>query len=69
MTKKTSEHFKIERRVIQRYPISSNLFSAVLNDVFRRLNWKAEGVKIDGKRLSHLRFADAVVIASETAKE
>ena len=69
MTDKTSESFKIERGVRQGDPISPKLFSAVLEDIFRRLNWEDRGVKINGKRLNHLRFADDIVTISETAEE
>ena len=69
MTDKTSESFKIERGVRQGDPMSPKLFNAVLEDIFRRLNWEDRGVKINGKRLNHLRFADDIVTISETAEE
>ena len=69
MIDKTSESFKIKRGVRQGDPISPKLFNAVLEDIFRTLNWEDRGVKINGKRLNHLRFADDTVTISETAKE
>ena len=68
MTDKTSESFKIEIGVRQGDPISPKLFNAVLEDIFRRLNWKDRGVKISGKRLYHLRFVDHIVAIPETAE-
>ena len=58
MTDKTIESFKMERGVRQGDSISPKLFDAVLEDIFRRLNWENRGVKINGNRLNHLRFAD-----------
>ena len=69
MTDKTSESFKIERGVRQGDPVSPKLFNAVLEDIFRRLNWEDRGVKINEKRLNHLRFADDIMTISETAEE
>ena len=69
MTNKTSESFKIERGVRPGDPISPKLFNAVLEDMFRKLNWEDRRVKINGKRLNHLRFADDIVTISEIAEE
>ena len=68
---RVSSNFKIERGVKQGDPISPNLFNAVLEQIFRKLNWddKNVGVNINGKQLHHLRFADDVVIISETCEE
>lgn len=41
--------------------ISPKLFTLILEDVFRTLDWDRKGIKIDGRYLNHLRFADDVV--------
>ena len=63
---KESQPFKVNRGVRQGDTISPKLFTAVLEDVFRSLDWKEEGISINGERLSHLRFADDVVVVAET---
>ncbi|CAH2270055.1 jg17908 [Pararge aegeria aegeria] len=61
--------FKIERGVKQGDPLSPKLFITVLESIFRKLNWENKGIKINGKYLSHLRFADDLVLLSEDPKE
>lgn len=58
--------FPIERGVRQGDPLSPKIFSAVLESVFRRLNWDNRGVLVDGELLNHLRFADDIVVFAET---
>jgi hypothetical protein len=48
--------------------VSVSIFHAVIY-LFQKIKFERKGVKIYGKRLSHLRFADDVVIASETAEK
>ncbi|PIO72183.1 hypothetical protein TELCIR_05898 [Teladorsagia circumcincta] len=43
-------------------PISPNLFTACLESVIRRCDWSGLEINIDGVRLSHLRFADDIVL-------
>ena len=59
---KESEKIRIKRGVRQGDTISSKLFTATLESIFRRLNWENKGVKIDGEFLSNLRFADDIII-------
>lgn len=61
----TGKEFAIEKGVRQGDPISPKLFSAVLESIFRNLDWKDEGLNINGENLNHLRFADDLVIFSE----
>lgn len=49
--------------------ISPKLFTLALEDVFGRLTWDQRGISVDGKRLSHLRFADDIVFFSSDADE
>lgn len=58
------DEIKIERGVRQGDPISPKLFTAVLEEVFRHLNWEKYGIKINGENLTHLRFADDIIIFS-----
>jgi hypothetical protein len=62
------EEFPIKRGVRQGDPISPKLFSAVLEMVFRNLDWRNKGLNINGENLSHLRFADDLIIFSESPK-
>lgn len=61
--------FKIERGVKQGDPLSPKLFVAVLESIFRSLDWDEVGLKIHGRFLSHLRFADDIVLLSENVEE
>lgn len=62
------EEFPIMRGVRQGDPISPKLFSAVLEIIFRNLDWTNEGLNINGENLSHLRFADDLIIFSENSR-
>jgi hypothetical protein len=55
---------KIMRGVRQGDPLSPKLFSAVLEHIFRNVCFENCGIVLDGARLSHLRFADDLVILS-----
>ncbi|CAG9094113.1 unnamed protein product [Plutella xylostella] len=59
------DSFDIQRGVKQGDPLSPKLFTALLESVFRKINWHQYGISIDGEILTHLRFADDVVILSE----
>ncbi|CAK1582177.1 unnamed protein product [Parnassius mnemosyne] len=63
------DQIKIERGVRQGDPLSPKLFIAVLENIFKHLNWTKYGININGRRLNHLRFADDIVIFAETAKQ
>lgn len=52
--------FKIGRGVRQGDTISPKLFTSTLETVFKKLHWRTMGININGKYLSHLRFADDV---------
>ncbi len=59
----------LRRGVRQGDVISPKLFTNALEDVFKTLNWTERGVNVNGKNISHLRFADDIVIVAETAEE
>uniref|UniRef100_A0A8R1E8A4 Reverse transcriptase domain-containing protein n=1 Tax=Caenorhabditis japonica TaxID=281687 RepID=A0A8R1E8A4_CAEJA len=73
----------ITRGVRQEDPISPNLFSACLESVFNKMSWqhlrgdgddendKAKllpGIRINGQNLTHLRFADDIVLVASIPK-
>ena len=66
---KESEKIRTKRGVRQWDTISPKLFKAMLESIFRRLNWENKGVKIDGEFLSNLRFADDIFLCTETPQE
>ena len=66
---KESNKINIRRVVPQGDTISSNLFTALPESIFRRLTWEARGLKIDGEYLSNLRFADGLLICANTTHE
>lgn len=61
----TGESFPIQKGVRQGDPLSPTLFNAVLEHIFRQLNWGHLGLNINGARLNHLRFADDLVLLEE----
>lgn len=61
--------FPIKRGVRQGDPMSPTLFIAILESIMRKLKWDKCGVNINGKYLSHLRFADDIVLLSESATQ
>lgn len=62
------EEFPVERGVRQGDPISPKIFAAVLEMIFRNLDWTNKGLNINGENLSHLRFADDLILFSENPK-
>uniref|UniRef100_A0A0K0D055 Reverse transcriptase domain-containing protein n=1 Tax=Angiostrongylus cantonensis TaxID=6313 RepID=A0A0K0D055_ANGCA len=52
----------VKRGVRQGDTISPKLFTATLQNVVRTLEWYNMGVKIDGRQLNHLSFADGFVL-------
>ncbi|KAE9412688.1 hypothetical protein Angca_008687, partial [Angiostrongylus cantonensis] len=52
----------VKRGVRQGDTISPKLFTATLQNVMRTLEWDNIGVKIDGRQIHHLRFADDIVL-------
>lgn len=61
------EEFPVARGVRQGDPLSPKLFSAILESLFRDLEWDNLGININGKKLNHLRFADDLVLITDNA--
>ncbi|VDM54434.1 unnamed protein product [Angiostrongylus costaricensis] len=51
----------VKRGVTQDDTMSPELFTATLQNVMRTLEWDNMGVKIDDRKLRHLRFADDIL--------
>ena len=75
-TDKISRHFSIQRGVKQGDPLSSLLFNAVLEDMFRTLKHKwaqnSIGVRLGHTcltQLNNLRFADDVLLLTTTKSQ
>ena len=68
LDKLVSTEFPIHRRVRQQDPLSPKLFTAVVEEVFKKAEI-SEGVNVDGENLTNLRFADDVVLFNETTKQ
>ena len=50
--------------------ISPNLFIACLQDaIINKINWEGKGLNIDGEHLSHLIFADDIVLVAKYPEE
>ncbi|XGW30163.1 hypothetical protein V3C99_009291, partial [Haemonchus contortus] len=66
-TTKISPFFKeviinVRREFRQGDTITPRLFSAALRNVMRHMEWGTMGVKVNGRYIYHLRFADDIVL-------
>ena len=66
---KESDKIKIEKGVRQGDTISPKLFTSCLESIFRKIDWEGKGININGEYLNHLRFADDIILISETPEE
>lgn len=57
----------INRWVREGDSLFPKLFTPVLELIINKLNWNKYGLKIRGKYLNHLRFADDLVLLAETS--
>ena len=63
-----STEFPIHRGVRQGDPLSPKLFTAVMEEVFKKADI-FEGVKVHGENLTNLKFADDFALFNETTKQ
>ena len=68
LDKLVSTEFPIHRGVRQGDPLSPKLFTAVMEEVFKKADI-SEGVNVDGENLTNLRFVDDVALFNETTKQ
>ena len=61
-----SDKINLQRGVRQGDNISPKLFTACLQDaIINKINWEGKGINIDGELLSHLIFADDIVLVAK----
>ncbi|GBP81972.1 LINE-1 reverse transcriptase homolog [Eumeta japonica] len=65
----TEPPIQISKGVRQGDPLSPTIFIAVLETIIGKLNWEKVGININGRYLSHLRFADDIVLLSESTNQ
>ncbi|XP_045450487.1 uncharacterized protein LOC123659284 [Melitaea cinxia] len=63
---RVGDEFTIERGVRQGDPLSPKIFTAVLENIFRNIEWEHFGINVNGTNLNHLRFADDIVLFADT---
>ncbi|KAK6730582.1 hypothetical protein RB195_007194 [Necator americanus] len=59
----------VKRGVRQGDTISPKIFTATLKNAMRKLEWDDMGVKVDGRQLHHLRFADDIVMITPSISQ
>ena len=68
LDKLVSDEFPIHRGVRQGDPLSPKLFTAVMEEVFKKADISEE-VNVDGENLTDLRFANDVALFNETIRQ
>ena len=63
-----SDEFPIHRGFRQGDPLSHKLFTAVMEEVFKKAEI-SEGVNVDGENLTNLRFTGDFALFNETTKQ
>ena len=58
------DEFSVNRGVRQGDPLSPKLFTAVMEEVFKKADI-SKGINVDGENLTNLRFADDVALFNE----
>ncbi|GBP17400.1 Putative uncharacterized transposon-derived protein F52C9.6 [Eumeta japonica] len=60
---------QISKGVRQRDLLSPTIFIAVPETIIGKVNWEKVGININGRYLSHLRFADDIILLSESTNQ
>lgn len=60
---------RILKGVKQGDPMSPKIFNSTLELIFSQLKWQSYGLVLNGRRMTNLRFADDVVLVSESKSE
>ena len=67
-TEKISDKIRIEKGVRQGDTLSPVLFTAAIEEIFKRIT-SSIGININGQVLSNLRFADDIILFTNTEDE
>ncbi|KAG6440870.1 hypothetical protein O3G_MSEX001526 [Manduca sexta] len=59
----------LQRGVRQGDVISPKLVTAALENAFKLFQWKGFGININGEYITHLRFADDIVVLAESLED
>ncbi|KAK6764274.1 hypothetical protein RB195_024552 [Necator americanus] len=59
----------VKRGVRQGDTISPKIFTATLENAVRKSEWDDIGVKVDGRQLHHLRFADEILLITSSISQ
>ena len=66
LQEESTKPIQLQKGVRQGDVISPKLFTNALEDLFKLLEWDGLGININGEYITHLRFADDIVIMAES---
>ncbi|CAK1578478.1 unnamed protein product [Parnassius mnemosyne] len=65
---RSTKCIQLQRDVRQCDVISPKVFTAALEDVFKLLDWKGYGIYVNSEYITHLLFADDIVLMARARK-